>query len=143
MDVRLPRILTALAAALIYTTPAVAAEFVVIVNKSNQISSQPKATVAKYFFKDIELWDNGSKIVPVDFVDTNPLASQFAQNVLEMDLEKKRRIWLKKIFSGKSTPPQQLATDEAVITAVAAEPGAIGYISASSPTDKVKVITLP
>lgn len=125
-----------------FTFPASAAEVAVIVNKANPITSLSKTTVAKYFLKEIELWGHGVKIVPVDLVDTNPLASQFALNVLEMDLDKKRRIWLKKIYAGKSTPPQQLATDEAVITAVTAEPGAIGYISASNPTNKVKFITL-
>ena len=133
-------ILTVLAAALIYTTPAVAAEFVVIVNKANPVAHLPKSIVAKYFSMDLVFWDDGKKVIPVDLVDSNPLARQFAQAILEMDLDKKRRIWLTKIFAGKAAPPQQLKTDEAVIAVVSAEPGAIGYIAKSSFTDKVKIV---
>ena len=121
---------------------ASAEEFVIIVNKLNPINTITKATVKKYFFKDLVLWDDGVKVVPVDYVDTHPLAKIFSLNVLNMDLGKKNHILISNTFSGKSTPPMQLATEDEVISAVAAEHGAIGYVSASRNTDKVRVITL-
>jgi len=47
--------------------------------------------------------------------------------------------WSKLIFTGKGTPPKEVSTDAEVIELVAANPNIIGYINASSVTDKVKI----
>jgi len=119
-----------------------AEELVIIVNKLNPVNTLTKSAVKKYFFKDLTLWGNGVKVVPVDYVDTHPLAKKFSLNVLNMELDKKSHKLIANTFSGKSTPPVTLATEDDVIAKVAAQHGAIGYVSASANTDSVKVITL-
>jgi len=94
------------------------------------------------FFKDLVLWNDGVKVMPLDYADTYPLVSSFSLDVLMMDPEKKKHIMISNEFSGKSTPPLQLATENEVINTVARELGAIGYVSTSSNISKVKVVQL-
>jgi len=121
---------------------ASAKDFVVIVNKLNPIETLSKSDVKKYFFKDLVLWNDGVKVMPLDYADTYPLVSSFSLDVLMMDPVKKKHIMISNEFSGKSTPPLQLATENEVINTVARELGAIGYVSTSSNISKVKVVQL-
>ena len=121
---------------------ASAADFVVIVNKENPAETLSKSDVKKYFFKNLALWNDGIKVIPVDYKDTSALAESFSMGVLGMKLEEKNRKMIANVFSGKSTPPVQKATEDEVIATVASERGAIGYVSRSSDTSKVKVVRL-
>ena len=121
---------------------ASAEDFVMIVNKQNPVETLSRSDVKKYFFKNLVLWNNGVKVVPVDYVDTHPLAKSFAMNVLGMNLDEKKHKLVANVFSGKSTPPEQLASEDEVIAIVSTQRGAIGYISLSKHTDKVKVVQL-
>ena len=50
--------------------------------------------------------------------------------------------WQQQIFSGRGSPPPIKASDQEVLAFVAANPGAIGYVSADADTSAVKTITL-
>ena len=132
-----------LAAALLSCSFSASAEdFVVIVNKLNPVETLSKSDVKKYFFKDLALWPNGSKVVSVDYKDASALAKNFSMDILGIGLEEKNRKMISNVFSGRSTPPEQKDSEDEVIATVAANKGAIGYVSVSSDTSKVKVIQL-
>ena len=44
------------------------------------------------------------------------------------------------IFTGKGTPPQEMASASDIVSAIAANKDAISYIDASAVTDAVKVV---
>ena len=48
--------------------------------------------------------------------------------------------WSKLVFTGKGTPPAELANEAAVLSHVAANPDAIGYVDAASVDGSVKVV---
>jgi len=135
-----PVILAALL--IICSFSASAGDYVVIVNKQNPAEAVSKSDLKKYFFKNLVFWKNGTKVIPVDYLDTHPLASSFSMDVLDMNLEEKKHKMVANVFSGKSTPPRQLATEEEVIETVSTNVGAIGYVSVRTNTDKVKVVQL-
>ena len=54
-----------------------------------------------------------------------------------------RYYWNRQVFSGGKIGPQRLDDDEAVVEAVAAEKGAIGYVTTKPGADSgVKVIVI-
>jgi ABC-type phosphate transport system substrate-binding protein len=50
--------------------------------------------------------------------------------------------WKKSLFTGTGLPPKNFANDQEIMTAVAAQPGAIGYISVSSLDASVKKLDI-
>lgn len=115
---------------------------VIIVNRNNPINDISSAQLKKIYNGRIKFWDNGTKVIPVDMVDDHPCASRFANIILEVDLETKRRYWIQKLYSGLGSPPQQEKNFANVISVVASEPGAIGYVKKESVTSAVKLITV-
>jgi ABC-type phosphate transport system substrate-binding protein len=116
------------------------AEMVVIVNKANPNANISAAKLAKYYKGEAQLWEDGKRILPVDLRDANPLAVHFTREFLNMDMEMKRRMWASKIYSGAGLPPQQFNDESQVISFVASEPGAIGYVHEENVKENVKVI---
>jgi len=115
---------------------------VIIVNRNNPINDISSAQLKNIYNGRIKFWDNGTKIIPLDLVDDNPSALRFANVILGVDLETKRRFWMQKLYAGAGTPPQQETNYTKVISFVAAEPGAIGYVKKENATSAVKLITV-
>jgi len=51
-------------------------------------------------------------------------------------------VWKKVIFTGLGTPPKIVSTEAEMIQYVASTKGAIGYISASTPSENINVFKL-
>jgi ABC-type phosphate transport system substrate-binding protein len=125
--------------ALFWAAP-VLAQMVVIVHKENPVTTLSSAKLAQYYKGEVQLWEWRKKIVPVDHTDNNPLTAHFAETVLKMDIEMKQKMWITKILSGAGVPPKQFKEDGQVVSFVASEPGAIGYVHKESVSDQVKVL---
>ncbi len=124
-----------------FTYNALAAD-VIIVNKNNPIVNISSSNLKKIYNGSAKLWDDGKKVAPVDLIDSHSSAVKFAKTILGMDMETKRRYWIEKIFAGAGTPPHQEKDDKGVISYVASEPGAIGYVDKDSVTSAVKSVTI-
>ncbi len=118
------------------------AEDVIIVNKTNPINDISSVQLKQIYNGRIKFWDNGIKIIPVDQADQNKPASRFANVILGVDLETKRRFWMQKLYAGAGSPPRQETNCDRVISIVASEPGAIGYVKKEDVTSAVKHITV-
>lgn len=118
------------------------AEDIIIVNKNNPINDISSVQLKKIYNGKIKFWDNGTRIIPLDLIDENPSASKFASVILGVDLETKRRFWMQKLYAGAGTPPQQEKNSSKVISIVASEPGAIGYVKRENLTSAVKHVTV-
>ena len=74
----------------------------------------------------------------------SPLASMTADQVSAIFLGKStaqvKAAWSRLVFSGKATPPKELASSAEVKKFVAANPDAIGYIEKSAVDSTVKVV---
>ena len=116
------------------------AEMVVIVHKSNPVTSVSVDTLTKYYKKTVELWDSGAEVDPVDLPDDNPLAVEFTDTVLELTIGVKNSMWSIRTSSGLGTPPRQLPDEAAVVSYVASTRGAIGYVDRAQADDSVKIV---
>jgi ABC-type phosphate transport system substrate-binding protein len=77
---------------------------------------------------------------PLDQVDSAPIRADFYKRTTGRDLAQVKALWSRLTFSGKGTPPKELADSAAVKKAVAADPKAVGYIDKSAVDASVKVL---
>lgn len=126
----------AVMAALTLTLPAWA-DVVVVVNPQNATGTLTSDQVAQYFL------GKSSALTPIDLQDS-ALRTEFYKKVTEKDTAQVKSIWSKLVFTGKATPPKEVASAADVKKAVAADPKAIGYIEKSALDASVKaVLTVP
>ncbi len=115
-----------------------AQEILVIVNKNvtdsidlNKISSIYRAEKTK--------WNDGTQIT-VTMLTKGDLHEAFAKSVVGLNTNRWIRIWRRIIFTGSGLPPRTFKTETDMVNFIAATPGAMGYITASTPHENVKVI---
>ena len=65
------------------------------------------------------------------------------KKVTGKDAAQMKAYWSQLMFTGKAQKPKKVAGDDAVKKAVAATPGAIGYIDAAAVDASVKVVLKP
>lgn len=129
---RIDRLL--LASVLALGAPAVRADtppagFKVIANLRVPGAHIPRDTLARVFLGQVSRWGDGSLIEPIDLSSTSTVRQAFSTAVLGMPVEAVRNHWLRLMLSGGRRPPMTRESDAEVIAFVAANPGAVGYVS--------------
>ncbi|MBQ4833585.1 phosphate ABC transporter substrate-binding protein [Pseudoalteromonas sp. MMG010] len=114
------------------------AEVAVIVNPSNSSALDANEIKRIYLGKSKKFAD-GVKVNPVN-QDGNAVADEFNDKVVGKSSSQLNAYWSKLVFTGKGTPPEKRNNDQAVISFVAGNADAIGYIDSSKVTDSVKVV---
>lgn len=133
------RSVAAMAMAAMMALPAWAGDVVVIVNKGNS-NAVDKAFVVKVYTGEAKAWADGGPVFAVDQGEGNPVRADFYGNILGKSAANMKALWAQNIFAGKALPPKVVDQDAEVKKVVGANKNAIGYISASSVDDTVKVI---
>jgi len=118
-------------AALISCAPAAARAqgFKVIVNASVTDRSVTRAKLTRIFLKQDASFPEGQSATPVDLVASSPIREAFSKSVLGRGTGPVKTFWQQQVFSGRSSPPAQKATDAEVVAFVSSTPGAVGYVS--------------
>lgn len=118
--------------------PAVA-EVAVIVHPSVGAAVDAD-TIARLFLGKAKGLDDGTAMVPINLAADSPTTAEFNKNVLGKSASQLKAYWSQLVFTGKGSPPKELATDAEVLALVAANPNLIGYIDAAAATSAVKVV---
>lgn len=84
-------------------------------------------------------WPGGNNIVPVNREASSHARATFSDLVLRQPPNALNAYWSQMHFKGK-TPPLIQESDQAVLAFVQKVPGAIGYISAGTQPQNVKVL---
>jgi len=123
------------------TGAAFAADYALVVNPGNSESAISKSVAKDVFLGRKTTWSNGSRVTIYvqsgSTVHSAVIKTVTGKNAGQFDL-----FWKKALFTGQGIPPTNLFGDAAVKQAVAGNPGAVGYISASSVDSSVKVINI-
>ena len=109
----------------------------IVVNPSNPTTSLSKAQVSSLFLRKTTKWDSGEPVLPVDQAETSPLREAFSRDVLGMSPSAADQA----AAAARGEKPPSVATDRDVLAYVRLKPGAIGYVSSSTPADGVKVLS--
>lgn len=114
---------------------------IAVVMAPGPITAVTLPTTAAIFRRKRQLWDDGSRIVPVNLPATHPLRRQFSLRLFKRSPEDMQDYWNDQYFHGV-LPPAVLASEEAVIRFVASTPGAIGYVSSCTQDKRVIVVAV-
>ena len=120
-------------AALFGAPPAQAQSYRVDVNASNPTSALSKDDLARVYLKKQTTWKGGGSVAVVDQSPKAPVRAQFSMQVLGRDVPTMKNYWQQSLFSGRGVPPIEQPSDDQVLSFVASNPGAIGYVSADAP----------
>jgi ABC-type phosphate transport system substrate-binding protein len=144
---RRPRLLLAVLAVAVLTAGpgqhvSAAAAFRVIVHPQVKGSEIPRAVLSSIFLKQALKWGDGRPAVPVDQSVQSAVRRVFSNEVLRQGIVEVQVYWQRRITAGQVPPPVK-ASDEEILAFVASTPGAIGYVSPSTPLpDNVREVAI-
>lgn len=110
----------------------VSAQIAVIVNPANSVALTSDELTRLFTGRS-------SALTAVNLAESSPLRSEFDEKGVGRSSAQLKAHWSKLMFTGKGTPPTELATEAEVLAYVAQNPNAIGYVNAASVTAAVKV----
>jgi ABC-type phosphate transport system substrate-binding protein len=118
------------------------ASYRIIVHPQVKGSQIPRAALTSIFLKQAPKWSDGSSVAPVDQSVRSAVRKAFSSDVLQQGLVEVQVYWQRKMASGL-TPPPVKTSDEEIVSFVASTPGAIGYVSSSTPLpDSVREVAI-
>jgi ABC-type phosphate transport system substrate-binding protein len=112
----------------------------VIVNKANPAVSLGATELRPIFQTSKTSWSSGGDAVPINLPEDNALRIAFDQTVLGLDAERVARYWKDRKIRGGARPPMRVTSSAAMLKAVAAKDGAVGYVKSSEVNATVKVV---
>lgn len=107
--------------------------YVVIVNEANFVTQVSTAELNRLFMKQTVRWTTGQAVTAVDLRADAPAREEFSRDVMGRSVSEIKAHWQTVIFSGRGIPPMEAPSEQAVVQFVRTTPGAIGYVSASTP----------
>ncbi|WP_353957279.1 hypothetical protein [Pelomonas sp. SE-A7] len=119
---------------------AAQAQVAVIVNSKNATASMTADQVAGIFLGKSSTLPGGATAAAVDQAESAAIRELFYSKVTGKQAAQVKAAWSRIVFSGKGTPPKELASSADVKKFVASNPDAIGYIEKSAVDGSVKVV---
>jgi len=116
------------------------AQVAVIVNPKSAAASMTADQVAAIFLGKTSTLPSGATAAPVDQAESAAIRDQFYTKVTGKQAAQVKAAWSRLVFSGKGTPPKELASSAEVKKFVAANPDAIGYVEKSAVDGSVKAV---
>ena len=132
---------TAVLAAAPFISHAEGHGFKIVVNEDCPAQSLTRDQVSRLFLGKEAEWPGGVRALPVDQREGSPVREAFTRAIHHRSVSAVKLHWQQAIFSGRGLPPPEASGDAAVLAHVKSQPGAIGYVSATTPTDGVVVAT--
>ena len=127
-------------AALCMASAGAFAQVAVVVNPKSPLATMTADQVSGIFLGKSNTLPSGGTAMPTDLPDSAPAHDLFYTKVTGKSSAQVKAAWSRLVFSGKATPPKELASAADVKKFVAANPDAIGYIEKSAVDSSVKVV---
>lgn len=116
------------------------AQVAVIVNAKSATASMTADQVASIFLGKSTTLPSGATAVPVDQAESAAVREQFYTKVTGKQAAQVKAAWSRLVFSGKGTPPKEIANSADIKKFVAGNPDGIAYIEKSAVDASVKVV---
>jgi ABC-type phosphate transport system substrate-binding protein len=130
----------AAAAAVCIGSAGAFAQVAVVVNPKSPLASMTADQVSGIFLGKSNTLPSGTTAMPIDLSDSVATREIFYTKVAGKSTAQVKAAWSRLVFSGKATPPKELASSAEVKKFVASNPDAIGYIEKSAVDSSVKVV---
>jgi ABC-type phosphate transport system substrate-binding protein len=112
-----------------------------IANPSVKNADISKSDLRDIFSGTATTFKDGSHAIPVT-LKAGSVHEEFLKAYVGKTDSGFRSAWRMLVFTGQGSMPKTLDTEAQVIDYVASTPGAVGYVSKSTATDKVKVLSV-
>ena len=119
---------------------ASAQDYAVIVHPSNTVGNLDQSDVVRIFLGRSHEFPGGGNATAVNSDESSATRTGFEQAVLGKSSDQMQAYWAKQMFSGQGRPPEEVGQDADVLSYVAANADAIGYVPASMVDGSVKVV---
>ena len=116
------------------------AQVAVVVGAKSPVGTMTADQVSGIFLGKSSAFPSGGTAVLADLPDSSPTHDLFYTKVTGKNSAQVKAAWSRLVFSGKATPPKELASSADVKKFVASNPDAIGYIEKSAVDSSVKVV---
>lgn len=103
-------------------------EFQVVVNQSVRGSWISRASLQALFTGKSDRWGDKAVARPVDQSAKSPVRRAFTTAVLGLSMGEVQRYWQDRVATERVFPPPIKASDDEVLTFVAATTGSVGYV---------------
>ncbi len=117
-------------------------DFRLIIHPSSSFDEITKSRLSQILLRKSTTWPDGQRAFPIDLEGRSEVRELLTKEIHGRSLATIKSFWQRQIFSGKSVPPPELATDQEVLDFVRRQPGAVGYISPDIPLDGVRELFL-
>lgn len=117
---------------------SLSAAIAIVVHPSNG-AVITKEDVSRLYTGRTNNFPDGTSAVPVNLADSAPLRADFDDKALGRSSSQVKAYWSKLVFTGKGTPPKEVASAAEVLQLVSNNPNIIGYVDAAEVTSEVKV----
>jgi ABC-type phosphate transport system substrate-binding protein len=136
-----------LLASIFFTAPAASASgtqgFQVIVHPSVQGTRITRANLSALFTGRTAQWGDKAQARPVDQSVKASVRRAFTTSVIGLSMGELQMYWQRRVTADHVFPPPVKDSDEQVVSYVAANVGAIGYVGPDTPIPEgVRVITV-
>jgi hypothetical protein len=123
------------------TADGAGGEVDIIVNKANTIDDLSLADAKKAFMGDKSTWPSGKRVTVLMLAQGLPERAVVLREIYKLPEEQFDQYFVQAAFAGKvSAPPKEIASAAQMKQAVAANPGAIGYVKKEDVDGTVKVV---
>lgn len=119
---------------------AVHAQVAVVVGAKSPTATMTADQVAGIFLGKSSTLPGGATAAAVDQSESAAIREQFYTKVTGKQAAQVKAAWSRLVFSGKGTPPKEMASSADVKKFLAGNPDAIGYIEKSAVDATVKVV---
>lgn len=117
------------------------ADIAIIVHPQNPLTELSESDLKKIFLGRLPLFPKtGQEIHPLDLPEEHATFTDFYRRLLQLDGTKLRRYRAYYLFSGRGRLPATTDTVTEMISKVAEDPAAIGYVDATNVTAQVKTL---
>ena len=116
------------------------AQVAVIVNPKSPTASMTAEQVSNIFLGKSNTLPSGSAAQAAELPESSATREVFYTEVAGKSAAQVKAAWSRLVFSGKATPPKEMASSAELKKFVAANPDAIAYIEKSAVDGSVKVV---
>lgn len=125
--------------ALTFPGPTMANDLVVIGNRSVPVSELSADEIQNIYLGKKKNWDNGLKVMPA-VMGEGELTDRFLKDYVKKNSNTFNTYWKKQVFTGGGKPPVSFEKEKELVEFVSTTKGAVGYVSAQSVSENVKII---
>ena len=125
-----------------FAVPGCAEESIAIVTqRTSEINNVSVETLKLVYLRKLMLDSNGTRWIPLNLPSSHELRQTFSLALFKKRPDELEDYWNEQYFQGV-TPPQVLASEEAILRFVAITPGAIGYVHQRNVDERVKILKI-